>query len=221
MRSYYRILYRLAVVAVGIAGIVLQMIQAQSAITMLSFYTVQSNAVCVAMFAVLVILEMRGRVPQGRKYSYIKGLVTAGIMLTFAVFHFMLRPNIIELGEEALYYMDGLPNTIVHYVVPLTTLMDYVLFDKKGCYRWRYPFLWTVMPIGYLAYTVVYRLCGGLYFLNGTVIRFPYFFLDYETYGWTAVLLWFVALYLVYVAFSYIIVVLDKLLATIKIKNKT
>ena len=219
MRSY-RIAYRLAMVVVGLAGILLQIIQAESIITMMSFYTVQSNVVCVVMFAVLAIFEIFGRQMQGKMYSYFKGMVTAGIMLTFAVFHFMLRPTLLEMGDASLYHMNGLGNTLVHYVVPLATLMDYILFDKKGVYRWIYPVFWTAMPLAYLGYTAVYRLFGGLYLLGTEILRFPYFFLDYENYGWTAVLLWVAALLVSFIAFSFIIVVLDKLLSTITVKNR-
>ena len=58
----------------------------------------------------------------------LKGTITMSITVTFLIYHFLLSG-----GYENR--ADIIRSTILHYIVPIMTIADYILFDKKGIYK--------------------------------------------------------------------------------------
>lgn len=219
MERILRIFFRTLLAMSAAAGILLQTLSSEHVGTMLSFYTIQSNIICFVVFAALVWRDGTGKRLQPRLYSLIKGSATVCIMLTFIIYHFLLRPVLFTMDIGNMY-TSSLSNTLVHYVVPLGVFTDYLVFDAKGKYRAGDPIFWAAIPFLYLTYTALYRLFGGHYQIGkGIVLDFPYFFLDYITYGWGSVLVWITAIIAGFLAVSYLIVGLDALWG--KLSKKT
>lgn len=212
MKKAIRIGFRIFIVAAGLTGVVLQISGSPRAVMVLSYYTIQSNLICIALFVALVLAELFGKRPsEGKGYRIIKGAATVCILLTFVVFHFMLRPTLIDV--LGMTYLNSPDNLLPHYVVPLAVLGDYLLFDQKGQFRKFYPLVWPAIPLAYLGYTAIYRLLGGVYYFGESEpLKFPYFFLDYETYGLEQVTVWVLLIAAGYVAFGYLLAGLDYLL---------
>ncbi len=202
------IIYRALLVAAGAAGVLLNTLNSESIVGMLSYYTIQSNIIVIVFFAVLLALTVKNK-PDGRALPLLKGMVTMCITVTFLVFHFMLRPQFFSMGDG---YNQSVSNLLVHYITPLMTIGDYILFDKKGGFRWHYPFAWTAIPLLYPVYVLIYNLCGGGYTqTDGTVSPYPYFFLDIDTLGIGGVLRWVLIIFVAFVALGYVFVGIDAL----------
>ncbi len=60
-----------------------------------------------------------------------------GITVTWLVAHFIL-------GSFTMGASLRVSIRLVHYVVPIMTLLDWLLFDEKGRMRATSPLLWTV-----------------------------------------------------------------------------
>jgi hypothetical protein len=110
-----------------------------------------------------------------------------------------------------------LANNLQHIIVPLMTVVDYLLFERKGMYNIWYPFAWTVFPLYYVGYTAIYKAFGGLYKFSGNMIaKFPYFFLDYETFGLKTVGIWVLLIVIGFIGSSYLLVGFDRILVKVQ-----
>lgn len=69
-------------------------------------------------------------------------------------------------------------NTVLHYIVPVAMLVDYVLDRPRRRLSFRASLLWLLYPLAYAAYSLIRGAIVGWY---------PYGFLDPETNGAAAV----------------------------------
>ena len=135
------------------------------------------------------------------------------ILLVCIITYLVLRPSI---GEVERTITSELSGHLLHLVVPLLMFIDFILFEEKGKIKPWYPLVWPVYPIYYVAYVALYRAFGGMFNMGQGAIRFPYFFLDYETYGLGSVGLWILIITIVFIIFSYLLFGLDRTFVKIK-----
>lgn len=207
------VIFKFTALLTGLFGIIMKCV-AYGGInfTLFNYYTFVSNAVCMIYFISAIIFCIA--TCNKPVYSFIpklKGAVVMCITLTLVIFHFMLA--------NTLFTMDGSPNSfgnvMLHYVVPIMTILDWLLFDKKGSFNKLCPILWTVLPILYLAYAMIASQFGnGI----GWNCRYPYPFLDVDTLGIKIVSLIILALAAAYILLGYIFYFIDRLLSK---ANKT
>jgi len=195
-------------------GVVIDVIELDTA-TALSAFTIQSNLLCLIAAAVTLALEIKKKDTKRKAYIFFKGMTLTSIFLTFIVYNFILKPL---MGETNNTQSFMLADALLHTVVPLMMLGDFIFFEKKGCFKIWYPFGWTAFPLYYVGYTAIYKAFGGIYkyHFNDTVSNFPYFFLDYESYGLRTVGIWFLFIVIGFIGFSYLLLGLDKLFCKIK-----
>jgi hypothetical protein len=176
-----------------------------------SFFTIQSNLLCLLMALITVKRETPKRDAGNGPYVLFKGMALIAILLTFIVYNFVLKPY---LNTTTQTKSAGLANNLQHVIVPLMTLGDYLFFEKKGLLKATHPLAWALFPLFYLGYTAVYKAFGGLYdFLGNAAVKFPYFFLDYETYGLKTTGIWVLLIAIGFIGSSYLLFGLDRVLA--------
>lgn len=182
------------IILCGFLGIALQLYF--YGINMLTYYTILSNL----LVTVGYIIVQRAAQPLSTNMIRFKGALTMGIMLTCLVYHFMLAP----LKEPHEHY--NIQNFLVHYIVPLSVLVDCVVFDKSRVYRWFDPFLWMLVPLAYSVFGILNGLVFGISVPGSPDSPFPYFFLNVKTYGFIGVLQNSFGLMLAYIVLSYVLV---------------
>ena len=101
---------------------------------------------------------------------------------------------------------------LVHLVVPLLVILDYIVFSSKGNLKKEYPFIWSFILIAYQLFVVIYGLWGGT-FMNGS--KYPYFYMDVDKYGIMGVIGNCLIVYVFFVGYGSIVQMLDS-----KLKNK-
>ena len=177
-------MYRLVFVLLCQTGIVLQyaIVFKIGKVEMLScYYTMHSNFICLAYFLWLLI-----RRDGKRENPTLKGAVVVCILVTGIVYHFMLN-GAMEAGVGAVgevSRMDVVANALVHYVVPIMTLVDYILFTPKGFMTRSAPALWLFIPIAYVAFALVRaEVSDGMFAGFSGLSRYPYPFLDVDQFG--------------------------------------
>jgi hypothetical protein len=181
-----------------------------TALTAVSTFTIQSNILCLITAAFTLLRQIKKGDPRGGAYIFFKGMALVSILLTFAVYNLVLDPFFSASSQARGGTWD---NFLLHTAVPLMALADFIFFEEKGRFKTSYPFGWAVFPLYYVAYTAVYKALGGLYtFSKGVTAKFPYFFLDYETYGLKTVGIWVLLIAIGFIGFSYLLVGLDKIL---------
>lgn len=177
---------------------------------LLSYYTIQSNLLVLALFVVLAIRTWRDLRNAGVSGTstcspHVKGAVMLTITVTLLVYHFMLVPTMFTMHPE--YRPFTLQDVLVHYFTPLMALCDWLLFDPKGRFRWFDPLLWLSLPFAYLIFAFVRAQLLSEPFPGGS--RYPYFFMDVDQLGW-GVAPWLLGLSVGLLALGYLIYGVDR-----------
>ena len=109
-RKNISLCYKIITIISLIIGITLNLWNrdTHAVISMLSYYTLQSNIICLVAFIFFVIKELRGKEPNDI-YYLVKGAIVIAIVITAVVYRLALAPN----GFE----MDSLKQSINNKVI--------------------------------------------------------------------------------------------------------
>lgn len=177
------------------------------------FYTLLSNLACLLFFAAAFCQTAKLLIkdaPNGDAslWPHFKGAVTMLITVTLLVYHFMLAPRLIQNPDYGFW---SLRNMLLHYVTPIMVILDWLLFDRKGGYRWYSPLLWLIIPVIYLIFILIRAELAGV--ISHTHSRYPYFFLDVDVLGVRKVVMFVLAIAVFFVVMGYIFRLVDFCLA--------
>ena len=166
-------------------------------------YTTLSNILVFLYFLGSVIMNLSRAIQGIRMRTFLpqgKGALLLLILMTMLVYHFILLPE----AEGSL----SLTSLLLQYVLPVMTLLDWVLFDRKGQFVILDPFRWLLLPMLYFLMMVVRALLGGP--IRGESY-YPYFFIDVDLLGWRAVWSNVGMLALIFLAIGLLIWLIDHL----------
>lgn len=172
--------WRLALVTVGVLGLL-------SGTHRLTFYTSQTTVVALGYFGGVLYWSVR-RGTSDPAAPRLRGAVTLWIMITMLVSHFVNNH-----GENPLPGLaDPDPATalvnrstfLLHYVLPLMVLVDWLAFGPRRVTRWSDLPLWLIWPTAYVVLSV-FRAFAFPTAEN----RYPYGFLDPTEGGYGSVLI--------------------------------
>lgn len=170
------------------------------------FFTNISNIAVAAYFWCDIAAILRGRDAANPWAPKLKYMAMLGITVTFLVAHFMLDGGyVFQNGQFQLHML------IVHYIVPICTILDWLLFDKKGHIGWGDPLIWPAFPLAYLAYACFLVLGLGVRCFEDN--RWPYPFLNVDVLGVPMVVGICIGLLLAFIVLGYGYAALDHALA--------
>ena len=156
----------------------------------LSFYTMQSNLVCVVMTLVLLSCNLADiEYHKNRVYTVLRFCTIVCIFLTFILYHAVLHPRMAAAYPE-YFSRFSLTDVLLNTYTPLMMLADYLLFDEKGQFRWWYAPVSAIIPLLYIGYIAIYTALEGRFVSYDIARRVPYYFLDYQAMGTGKALLW-------------------------------
>lgn len=207
--------YRCILFLAGLLGVSIQLWRNGGA-NMLLYYTILSNILVTLFLGYLVyLMAKKSDRYQSNSFLRTKTGVTMAIMITFFIYHTMLRPYIFP---EQFWRIE---NLLCHYILPLGFFTDGLLFDHKIRFSPFDPLYWTSFPLFYSA----------LALFNGTVTKFaipgspdspyPYFFLNLDTNGWSGVLISSLFIFIFYLIGGYLLIGLKMLLNLFQKKLNT
>lgn len=211
--SYFAFTYRVIYLIICFTGLIRHFTpdSLSKNIHMLSYFTIQMNLACFILFCFLVkdtffeikykiILKYRSR------HNLIRGMILVAIIIVFLAYNFVLKNTNFSMAK-------GCPTTItlndifVHYLVPIMTFLDWLLFQPKGIFHARDPIIWLTLPICY------YFIINIKTVLNAC--SYPYYFIDINKLGLHTVLNNAVLFVIICLITGYLLVGLDKLLSLI------
>ncbi len=183
-----------------------------------SFFTVQSNIFCFVVMCVLLIKYFMGKDTCSRCLTYFKGMALSAILCTFLIYHFAECRINYPLNVIGIF---GLPikTLFSHYIIPFMFLLDWIIFQPKGHFKWWHTVGWLAFPLMYFLGFITRCNCNpASAFIN--VQKYPYFFLDYETLGIGKFCNYIFVLLIIIFAENTLIVMLDKYMKKLS-KKKT
>lgn len=196
--------WRAAIVVLGVAGLLM----GQNSVV---YFTTQSNVIVIGYFAG-ALYWMVTRDTTEAPAPRLRGGVTLWILITCLIAHFLLTHGKNPLpGLGAAEPSVALTNRslfLIHYVVPIMTVADWVAFGPHRRVRWRDIALWILYPLGY-GLAIEARATA----FPVVPYRYPYFFLDPTQHGYVWVAGQFLELAVVFGLFGALVVGLDRLAA--------
>ena len=212
-------LYRILFMFFCEAGIILQyaIVARIGNVTTLSlYYTMLSNIVCFVYFAYLLVVR-----PEKENASF-KFVIVMCIMITGLGYHFLLN-GFMEAGVGAVAevtFTEYFSNTCLHYIVPIMTFVDYLLFTEKGQLKFKSTIVAPVMPLIYVVFIMIMAQVSNVKFagFGAGLSRYPYPFLDVDLLGMGKVIIAVAVILFIYYIISCVVYAMDKALG--KISNK-
>lgn len=183
--KYLSIIFKFLIVIVGSYGLYKACFYNKVSLgEHLSYYTNLSNLICIIYFVYYIIkyLITRGKTEAN---LLVKSSVTIVISITAIVYNLILRPFMTDM--DGVMDLHSISNYIVHIIVPVMVILDWILFDKKGKFKKYYPFIWLISPFAYFVFICIRANFNK--FFTYTSSRYPYFFLDIDAYGVIQVML--------------------------------
>jgi hypothetical protein len=195
--------YRLGFVALATIAIIVQGIQGatrdESAAphpfswgNFFSFFTIQSNIIAIVMLLLLATAWSDARTPQ---QTLIRGGATAWMMTTGVVYGLLLSGY-----QEALQTTLPWVDTVLHKVIPLVMVIDWIVDRPQHRLTMRSCLVWMLYPLAYLVYSLI----------RGPIVDwYPYPFLNPdEAGGYAGVAAYSVGITIGFLGFIWVIVTL-------------
>ncbi len=183
---------------------------------MFRYYTNLSNLLLGLYFLARFVIRVRGSYagPIG-KFVFSECVfycVTMMIYLTHAIFAFVLTPYFMKHPEngDGQALVHSFSSILVHYVSPLLALLTWILFADKTKLRYAWAFIWTIIPLLYLAYSFIRGADGKN--LYKTDSPYPYNFMDPKALGWKRVFLNIVVIYIIFVLVGALMIFIRRLI---------
>ena len=214
--SFFAFLYRIFSLLFIISGILrhLSFSDISHNRHMFSFFTIQSNLFCMILFIFLCFdsyreMSLKSIYPYRFNNVLLRGICLSSITVTFLIFQFVLKRSYFSMCSG----VNGTVSTndlFVHYLTPLFTVSDWILFEPKGQISFRHPLYWLILPVCYFTATMIrgYIIAGP----------YPYFFMDISTVGAGRFIFYSAILISFYTIIAYIIALADKILLHISIR---
>ncbi|WP_128818196.1 Pr6Pr family membrane protein [Streptomyces sp. S063] len=165
-------------------------------------FTVLANLLVAVAFGWSAVRSWRGAPPLPPR-------LTGGVLLLAAItglMHHLVLVNYAETPAPATG-LSLAATILLHTVTPLTVAADWLLLTAPRALRLAHIPLWLTAPAAYLALT----LARGALLAPGSPARYPYPFLDVDTYGYAGALTQALALGLLFTALAALITAADHL----------
>lgn len=161
----------LAFVAIGVQ-LATTIQNGNSVVNFFSFFTLESNILAAIVLLVVGFGTLAGIKAQ-RSFAFIRGAATLYMVITGIVFALLLAGL-----EQRLQLTVPWINIVLHYIMPVVLLVDWLLFPPKFRFSFAQTLGWLVFPLLYLIYTLI----------RGSLVAwYPYPFLDVSQVGWVGV----------------------------------
>jgi hypothetical protein len=174
-------LARAAMAVVAAVAIVAQLVELAGLgildpVNFFSYFTIQSNLIGIV---VLAAGAARWREPRSGTFDRVRGAAVVYLTVTFVVYGLLLSG--IEVDTSVPWV-----NTIVHQVMPIAVMLDWIVDPPRARIGLRDALVWLVYPLGWLGYTLIRGALVGWY---------PYPFLDPSNGGYGTVAIYVVAIF--------------------------
>lgn len=216
---YASLIYKLIALAICIFGQISDFASTGLGLEGYFYYTNLSNLLCLVYFAISVVHCARRIRDDGARGEAtfaprFKGAVVLAITVTLLVYWLLLENQSSFTGTDGVKFHNTLlavlSNYTVHLIVPLLTILDWVIFDPKGSFRKFEPLLWLIIPFCYVGLAVIIAQTGFRFREGG---RYAYFFLDPDVVGLGGAATYVLALVGVFLVVGYLLFAIDRLCA--------
>jgi len=161
-----------------------------------SYFTVLTNVIAtlVLIFSLAPASSTPGRIARNPE---LRAAIAMYIAVVGVTYHFLLSH--VWDPQGWLFVANGL----LHYVMPIAFVLDWLLFVPKGQLRLAAPLKWLAFPLIYTGWTVIHGYASGWW---------PYWFMNVPALGVPKTAFWAAAMLVFFLGVGMLVVLLDGLL---------
>ncbi|MCX5398627.1 Pr6Pr family membrane protein [Streptomyces sp. NBC_00102] len=198
---------RALVCAAAISGLSIELATTGAPLELLSRFTFQANVLVAGVFGWSLVRSWTGRGP-------VSPNLTGGVLLVAVIIG--LTYHLILTDHSFGYSAAGTPvapatgpravsEHLLHTSLPVAVILDWLLLTPARTLRLRFLPQWVLGSLAYLAFV----LARGTLLAPDDGPRYPYPFLNVDTYGYSEVLAHAFALSLLLVVLASVLIALD------------
>ena len=201
MKDKIKLIYRFLIVIISSIGLYLnfKLFGFKEGVI---YFTNISNLLCLIYFTILIILTLTKKLKKNDTYYIFKGMITMAITITMLIYNILLTTD----GSMTAFNGHELECNLVHLVVPLMVIFDYIIFGEKGKLKREYPIIWSLVIVLYQIFVLIYISLGGT-FIEGAI--YPYFYMDVNRFGIIGVTINLLIIYIFFVGYGTIVQFID------------
>lgn len=173
-KQHYIGVVRLCFGLLGLAAITTQLFTSielgRSIPNFFSFFTIQSNILVALLLLLIGFCNLKGITGN---IAFLRGAATLYIAMTGVIYFLLLSGN-----NEALQTTIPWVNIVLHYLMPIAVVADWIFFPAQHNVPFKRAVLWLIYPFIYMVYSFIRGAITGWY---------PYPFLNPTTTGWPTV----------------------------------
>lgn len=170
---YIRLFFSLLVFAAIIVQLFDGIQNGRNIANFFSFFTIQSNIIAASVLLVVGIGTLT-RQKSNPQFALLRGGATLYMVMTGIIFALLLAGL-----QEALQTTTPWVNTVLHYVMPIVMITDWILYPPQFRFSFRQTIIWLAYPVIYLIYSLIRGEFTGWY---------PYPFINPLLSGWAGVI---------------------------------
>ncbi len=179
---------------------------------MFSYFTIQTNILCLLLFIILLMDTIKefylpeSKTTIRKKHQKLRGMIIMSITVVFFAYNFVLKYSGFSMAHDISYHIT-VNDIYVHYLIPIMTITDWILFEEKNSFTFTDPFIWLLLPASYyliINIKTIFQSCS-----------YPYYFIDIDKLGLSTVLNNALLCVCVCLVLGYLIVIIDKALSLI------
>lgn len=137
----------LSLTAVGVQFVAVTLAKGHSIVNFFSYFTNLSNIIVSVVLIVSAIRLARGATASTMDVA-VRGASVVYIAFVGLVFNTLLRD--VDLGDLIPWV-----NAIVHFLVPIAAVIDWVVWPPRRPLPWSAVFYWMIFPAVYVAYSLI------------------------------------------------------------------
>lgn len=149
-KKTFALIYRLLFLALEIYAFINHVgKQLPELLSGLQYFYILTNflcAVCICVLVVYNLIKFKSFKRTQNPFPALKGAFTVAILSS------MLAT--LMLGRSFLSFTFS--QFILNYIAPVMMLFDWILFDRKGYFRVFDPLYWSIIPVGYYIFAMIY-----------------------------------------------------------------
>ncbi len=202
MKKAFSLIYKIILIGCALYGVSAQLgiLTGNMNLHLLNYFTILSNL----LIAVYFIIDVISLLCANKTFMPVmKYASMMAIILTGVIAHFILGMSF------SMSSTRGLSLLLCHYIVPIMSVLDYLIFDKKGTITPKDPMRFTYFPLAYFAYVMIAVHTGHSLGMNSA---YPYPFMNLEALGWPQFTINIMGILACYLLLSYGLYRLDRLL---------
>lgn len=171
-----RMIFRVSFALLALIAVVTQLVYGIShtnlnPVNFLSYFTIESNIFALSVLLVAAWMQHAGR--RDRGLDYLRGAATLYMLITGLIYSILLS------GVDVNTPLPWV-NTVLHYIMPVVMLIDWLTDKPSRKIPGTYALLWLLFPLLYFAYSLIRGHFVGWY---------PYPFMNAEQIGYGEVAL--------------------------------